>query len=761
MNEGQAAGDHGTIDLSECEREPIHIPGSIQPHGVLLSIQEPALTIVQASDNVGVILNIPIDRLLGRPLSSALGDIATALIQRALEHSSLEAANPLRIAAFGKVFDGILHRSGGLLVLELEPPSPRGARSWEQLWQALQTAVEQMQKVASVAELLHVAAAHTKHITGFDRVMIYLFHKDDHGEVVAESREEGMESWLHQHYPASDIPAQARRLYALNRLRLIPDIEYEPVAIVPTDNPLTGDPLDLSYAVLRSVSPIHVEYLRNMGARASMSISLLDAGRLYGLIACHHRTGRHVGYRTRRICDLLGQMLSWQIATRLRSEAVAKVHQGERMVGRIVARVVENDDLLQACVDESESLLGLVSASGVAVCYQGEWRLIGKTPTEDDVRALAMWMNANMSENLFVTDALPAQYPEAERFKDLASGLLAIAFPRKSDNFVCWFRTEARFSVRWGGDPNEPAIRDPTTQHIGPRRSFAVWQQDVSGRSMPWESYQIDLACAFKSGVMEIVLRKATELARLNADLEVAVRARDDFLSMASHELRTPVHTMGLQIQGLTRAARRGGDLAAGWALPRLEIATRQIKRLEQLIEALLDITKIRAGRIPLNLEDVNLLSLVDEVVASFEDALSRARCAMMVCVEPDIVGHWDRMLLEQVLGNLLSNAMKYGAGASVEIEGKRHGEQVCIAVIDHGIGIDLAAQARIFERFERAVSTSHYGGLGLGLWIVRQIVERFGGTIHVRSEPGRGASFILEIPRVVTEQVGKMSKAA
>jgi two-component system, chemotaxis family, sensor kinase Cph1 len=266
------------VDLTDCDREPIHTPGKIQPHGVLFVLSEPALTITQVSENVGDLLPVTVEDILGQPISKVIDPSSADEVRQVLLEERWYDANPLRCDAQGKRFDGIVHRHEGMAILELEPsldpPQPSPPHH------PFRPALLRMQRVSTLADLADVVVENMRRVTGFERVMFYRFHEDGHGSVDAEAKAPALETYLGLHYPASDIPAQARQLYLKNWLRLIVDGRATPARIVPS----LGAPLDLSFSVLRSVSPIHLEYMANMGVRASMSISIIVRGHLWGLI---------------------------------------------------------------------------------------------------------------------------------------------------------------------------------------------------------------------------------------------------------------------------------------------------------------------------------------------------------------------------------------------------------------------------------------------------------------------------------------------
>ncbi len=291
------------IDLTNCDLEPIHIPGMIQPHGVLLVLQNPTLQIIQVSSNTKEGLGYQPEELLGRILSDLLGDKQVQEIRQCLS-KEFEYANPLNLSikrgSRSIYFDGIVHDADPVILLELERKKLRSKTNFLDFYQQVSGVIAQIQKAPTLLEMSQAVVESIRRITEFDRVMVYRFDKDGAGSVIAEETNQEI-SYLNLRYPPSDVPKQARQLYLLSWLRLIADVNYQPASLIPEINPITNQPLNLSHSVLRSVSPIHLEYLKNMGVTASMSISLMQDNQLWGLIACHHCAPKYMSYQTRTV----------------------------------------------------------------------------------------------------------------------------------------------------------------------------------------------------------------------------------------------------------------------------------------------------------------------------------------------------------------------------------------------------------------------------------------------------------------------------
>lgn len=436
--------------LANCESEPIHIPGAIQPHGVLVATRGEALTVTQVSANLEQFFGVTPESCLGSSLEALLDDDSAARMAQIFSAPRLRELNPFRlIAKNGCELDAVAHRSGDVLLVEAEPTGAQRMEAIGGFDPRLRSSVLRLQNAHDIPTLTATAADEVRVLTGFDRIMVYRFDADWNGQVVAESKREDLESFLGWHYPASDIPAQARRLYTVNWLRFIVDIGYTPVPIVPTCDPVLNTPLDMSHAILRSVSPIHIEYLRNMGVRASMSISLVVDGVLAGLIACHHYSdARLVPLRVRDTAEYLGYALSWQLRVLEGADRAEQARAAQRQEADLVRTMSIAVDLLDGL--GTPALLSLTGATGAAVVLQEGTRRVGKTPKSEQIRALIDLLNRK-GEDVFATEHLAQELPEAAEWEHLAAGVLAVAIAPELGEYILWFRPAVSKVVNWGG----------------------------------------------------------------------------------------------------------------------------------------------------------------------------------------------------------------------------------------------------------------------------------------------------------------------
>ncbi len=764
MSTDAATPTAAVVDLTTCDREPIHIPGSIQAHGVLLVLQEPQLAIVQVSQNTLEFLGLPPEDFLGRHLADLMTPDQLQAIHGCLA-ADFDRVNPMKLTLGNleppRRFDGILHRSGEHILLELEPAQTPAASDFFSFYRLVRGAIARIQQVTTLPELCQVLAEEIRTITGFDRVMIYQFDTSGAGAVVAEAKAAALSSYLGLHYPASDIPQQAKHLYTLNLLRLIPDVTYQPVGLVPADDP--DRPLDLSLAVLRSVSPIHIEYLHNMGVSASMSVSLVQAERLWGLIACHHTSPKYLSYELRTACEFLGQVMALELKNKEDNDDLDYKVQLKALQSHFITTLSQAESLGAGLAQNPQQLLALTGAEGVAVAIGQELTLIGQTPAVDAIRQLIPWIESQIpQEVIFHSDALPLVYPAAQKFRAVGSGVLALAISKVQQNYILWFRPEVVQTVNWGGNPYKPVEVEPDGElQLSPRKSFELWKETVQLHSLPWKRCEIEAALELRSAIVGIVLCRADELTKINIDLERSNSELDAFAYIASHDLKEPLRGIHNYSNFLIEDY---GEILDQDGVAKLQTLVRLTQRMEDLIDSLLHFSRL--GRIELSLQMTDLNSLLKHVIEVLNISQNAPQLEIRI-PRPLPSIRCDRVQVSEVFTNLLSNAIKYNdkpekwveigfleaiainqmpAGSTSELEAEVEGQPqaaIIFYVRDNGIGIREKHQEAIFRIFKRLHGPGKYGGgTGAGLTIAKKIVERHGGKIWVESTFGVGSTF-------------------
>lgn len=740
------------VDVSNCDKEPIHIPGSIQSHGVMFALQETDFTILQVSDNVFNFFGLHAEEVINKNLIQLLGLEQIMLLKESLDEDDLLIVNPIELSINVDnrtvYFDGIVHRSQGILILELEPITSDKGKIFFKIYHLIRSAISKLKKAANIGEFSDILVREIKRITGFHRVMVYRFDQDWNGVVIAEEKPEYLTTYLGLHYPASDIPAQARKLYSQNWLRLIPNIDYQPAAIVPRNNPLTEEPLDLSTSVLRSVSPLHIEYIQNMGVTASMSISIMKDGKLWGLIACHHQAPKFIPYEIRNACEFLGQIASLEISGKEENEDIEYKLYLQSCNYKLVQYMSLEQNFIHGLINHDTSLLNIANAQGAVVYFDGEYFTVGNTPQQQEIQELVEWIHENQKEEIFYTDSLSQVYPQAEKLRNVASGLMVVSISKIQKNYVLWFRPEVVQTVDWGGNPNKPVeVEENGSIRLSPRKSFELWKETVLLKSLPWKSPEINAALELRSAIIGLVLRKADELAQLNIELERSNRELDAFAYIASHDLKEPLRGIHNYSNFLMEDY---GGLLNEEGRKKLQTLIRLTQRMEDLIDSLLHFSRLGRADLAMQITDLN-----DVLHGSLE--LLRPRIDdMKVDIQvprPLPTVYCDRIRVGELFNNLITNAIKYNDKANKWISIgyiEEPPSPIIFYVRDNGIGIREKHFESIFRIFKRLHGPSKYGGgTGAGLTIAKKIVERHGGRIWVDSTYGEGTTFYFTLEGV------------
>lgn len=540
------------MNLTYYDEELIHLPGLIQPHGVLIVLSD-QLTVLQVSNNIFEVFGRHPEELLNKNLNILLDSTQIETLKECLNYENLQAANPLKIAvnSNGKTlyFDGIVHRSPQkLFILELEPARSPKTLGFLSFYNLVETAASRIQSPSNFQDLCNIVVKEVRSLTEFDRVMLYRFDDNANGIVLAEDKLESLDPLLGLNYPALDIPPQARKLFSVNWLRLIADVNYQPVPIVPAHNPLTETALDLTHSVLRSVSPCHIEYLQNMNVSASMSISIIKEGKLWGLIACHHNSPRYVSYEVRKACEFFGKVMSLELSSKEKNEDYEYQIQLKSINTKLVEYMAGAKNFIDGLTQFNPNLLDLVNATGAIVCFNGQYTILGKTSDRESIEKLIQWLDEPQEEGSYYTDCLPILYPKFEKFKDIASGLLALCISSVQKHYILWFRPEVIQTVNWAGNPdlNFELEERQDSLRLHPRKSFELWKETVKLKSLPWKRCEIDAALELKNALIGVVLHQADELAKLNTALrqsDAREREKANQLAKALQELqRTQTH---------------------------------------------------------------------------------------------------------------------------------------------------------------------------------------------------------------------------
>ncbi|BCH58630.1 signal transduction histidine kinase [Agrobacterium vitis] len=492
-----------TVDLTNCDREPIHIPGSIQPHGCLLACDAEMAVVLRHSANAGEMLGVK-GTVNGEQVHVLLGDDATHDMRNALA-TAPEASRPallpnLRLSC-GQVFNVSVHRQRATVIIELEP-----AKSERDPLQLAREMIGRIKDIDHIDKLIRTSARLVRAVLGYDRVMIYRFDNDGSGKVVSEAKSMELESFLGQYFPASDIPQQARKLYMQNSIRVISDASGHKVAIEP-ELDASGEPLDLSFAHLRSVSPIHLEYLRNMGVGASMSISILLNGELWGLIACHHYRAKTLSMAQRVAAELFGEFFSLTLLA-LKQKHKLDLATGTRQSLDRFLHLASHHENLEAlfgeCLPEFSSL---VPCDGAGLWMNGTWTAIGTCPPPAEIEPLIRFVNSIADGQTWASHALSQFLPRAESYYETVSGAMVVPLSEIPRDYLLFFRKERLQTLNWAGNPDKSYEIGPLGDRLTPRKSFAIWKEAVTKQSDHWSENDREVAEAIRAVTVKVVLR--------------------------------------------------------------------------------------------------------------------------------------------------------------------------------------------------------------------------------------------------------------
>lgn len=737
---------HG-VSLTNCDSEPIQMPGCSQAHGVVLVLRVSDLTILQVSENSATHLGLGPDELLGKSISAVVAAEGERRLRECLENEPIER-NPLYVYTLqaregAAALDLSLHTIDGLAILECEPTA-HDAAAQPDYYALVKKSVARMHAAQTLPDFCEIVADEVRSLTGLDRVMIYRFHEDFHGEVVGESKRADLDPWLGLHYPAEDIPRPAREIFKKIWVRPLPDAAAPVMELVPLINPDTRRALTMTHCALRGASVMYSEYLQNMGVAASLTLSLLVDGELWGLVACHHHTPTEFPYQVRAACEFVAQVASLQLRAVEQRESLAYRLRLEETHNRLVGQAAQDAGLAPMTVSKPD-LLDAMDATGATIFHTDRWWSVGDTPSDAQLDDLKAWLDArpefqSSTRPVFATDSLVRDYPGGAAFSRIASGVLALPLARKKGSVVLWFRPETIQTVNWGGNPQDkPMVTGPHGPRLTPRKSFELFTESVKQRALPWKSVEIESALRLRVLIMELVVSRADQLAELNVDLTRSNEELDAFAYVASHDLKEPLRGISKYTHQLLESA----SSADGETRQRLEGLIRLTVRMDSLLDSLLHFSRV--GRATLQFQPVDLNEVLEEalemVAARRQEVPTEIRIPQQL---PTV--KCDRMRVREIFVNLLANAMKYNDRAQREIEIGWSADETrgpVFFVRDNGIGIEPRHFDTVFKMFRRLHGRDAFGGgSGAGLTIVQKLVEQHHGSVWLESTPGVGSTF-------------------
>lgn len=751
------------INLTNCESEPIHIPGSIQPHGFLLGIKTENQVIDFCSANSTEFIQLSPEMLLGKSLSEVFSKSQSDdFILYSTQ--TIDPVKPFVFTLNQIPYNTTVHKSNTTLILELEP-FPDGTLDLPNLYTQTRNFVSLLESHNYLQDLCDNIAEQTRIITAYDRVMIYRFDAEYNGEVIAESKREDLESFAGQKYPHTDIPVQARELYVKNQLRMIADINYQPVPIftLNENGEKSNKSLDLSLSILRSVSPIHIEYLKNMGVGATLTISLLQKDKLWGLIACHHYSPKVLPHYTRLSALLQGHFLTSQIAVREAAEEFEISQAADKALLQALALLHENENFIE---DHylSPYLLQLANATGFVIYQNGKFYKNGNVPPDKDLVPLLKTLSEKYSTVGIHTERLLDIYPEGENMSKYAAGIIYHSIAAGTPDGILWLRAERIETINWAGNPNKAVIhnKEEGGMRLSPRTSFALWLEEVKDKSAAWRKSEINSSSSFSYSLQKhinfrYVKEQENKNRILNDELKAANKELANLNWISTHDLKEPLRK--IQIFASKVLDRQNPDLSAQVkdSVERMRFAA---EKMQVLIEDILTYSK--AGNTDKVYEIIDLNLILKNVTNELQDNIEEKQAVVIATELPTL--KVIPFQIQQLFINLISNALKFSNNDVSPViniymeplhnqDSKNdlflaHSKYNAITFEDNGIGFEKEYETRIFDVFQRLHPAHKYPGTGIGLAICKKIMENHRGFIVANSEIGVGSRFTIYFPQ-------------
>lgn len=735
-----------TVNLSNCDREPIHIIGRVQPHGFLMVVHNETFVIEQVSENVcNMVPGGEVKQLLGKSVLDLLPEGSRSWF----ENSFLTTGYGI-IALGGRKFYGFNHVSADKIIIECEVlwDSSDKDRLWE--LDNLSCMAGQLNGLEKAEEMANLVAGEMRNYLDYDRVNVMRFDNNWNSEVIGESLKGATTSILGHRFPASDIPLAGRNMLLKKTIRQIPNVQAKAVDIIPYINSTTGTPTDILKSELRNPSEIHLEYLNNMEVSATISFSILSKGKLWGLISCHNYSPIFVDAWKRKVSGLMTQALASEITSIQKSTSLKEYKQLNQNRLRVVEKLEKHKDLISGLRMEDPDILDITLGSGVAIFLNNQLYTYGSTPTEEEIESLLGWLVYSSKKKVFTTRSLWKAFPEAMMYKDTACGLMALEISKYNLEYLLFFKPEIPRTRIWAGKPEKLSLNGKN--YIHPRRSFEKWEETVRGKSLKWNSNEKEIAKLFVKDLTAFELRdQASSLRALNSQLEITAKRLveknnqlKDFGLIMAHNLRGPMNNILLLHECYRDEPTESNAQFFFQKIPSI---------VDNLFQTMTDLEKIIATQLEEDLpsEEVYLADLIDKEWENLQNEEIMHGRAELISDLQVTAFYLPKVYAESFLHNLISNALKYRSGnrnPQVRVKSWEDEKHVYLSVSDNGLGMDLEAVGEnlfgLYKTFH-----GHKHAKGMGLYLTKMQIEALEGNISVESEPDMGTTFTIWFPKV------------
>lgn len=739
-------------DLENCQNEPLSFLGTIQPFGVLIAYDLKKDLVTFCSKNIADQLGYSLDEVLGINLDGFLSILKIErYVKPWIDSDKVSNSKQYEVSINDNLFTLIYKKVGENILFEFER-IPNGFVEQHDFYYQTHDFVNRINESEDFKSFSTVVANEIRRIIEYDRVMIYKFDSDFNGEVFAESKSEDLEPFLGLNYPHTDIPAQARELYKKQPIRMLPDINYTPSPIVALDDKSDYRSLDISKSILRSVSPIHIEYLKNMGVAATLTISIMINEQLWGLIACHNTSPKKVLHFKRISALMQTDFYAAQIHRWERSEEYKKVQEKEHIYQSILEEVVNTGNTFES-VTSTSYFLGITDASGGAILRGDQIHLHGETPDIEFIKDIQEYMVDN-NERVFLSNQLSEHIEKAKNHQKRASGILYFSLHKESNSAVIWFRKQLSEGKKWGGDPNK---NEANVRSLTPRNSFKAWEENVIGKSARWHSHEIQAGLRLGNFLeREIYIRnlkfQKEQLEKITSELKSKNEELSQFNWISSHDMKEPLRKIRLFIDQIKLEEQELSETQKNY-FGRIDNAA---DRMQQLINDLLNYAKLNNKEV---FEMKSLKKVVKNVFESIKDLnINSIEFSMGELGNAPIID----FQIAQLFSNLINNSIKFkhpDRNIVIKIYAEtptkkeliklnlESNSYVKIVYQDNGIGFSSKYNEQIFKVFQRLHDTKKHEGTGIGLAICKKIIETHNGVIRAEGEEGKGVKFEIFLP--------------
>lgn len=747
-------------------------PKATQSYGFLVVCSLHDWQVLQVSDNIQDQTGLASATWLNNPLPRLLDSLTLAQLEEALalpgfiefsseptSHLAKEArpddahvspAQPLSAGGAdrpwleptinGRKFHLSAQVTAQELILEFEPVGE--SLTTAQFSHLLSRISTEIRRAKTLDELLQSTAQQFRHITSFDRVMVYRFDAMWNAEVVAEAKRDDLPSYLGLRYPGTGIPVETRSFYVKHWIRMIVDVNAAPVRLIPALNPMTRQLPDLSGSNLKAASEIQIKHLQEIGVKASLVIAINANTKLWGLFVCQHRRPKLIDYSLRNLCQTIAQILSDHILFKSTTELLNHIYQIDSIGDKLFHQMSQNWDVVAGLTQFETTLLDLNDCIGAAIYFDQTLILQGVTPTQSETLDLINWLNKKVAQNIYATNDLSSVYPPAGQYLDKAAGILAISISKLLGEYVIWFKPEIIQTVTWSHLPSaSPETKNPL--QLDWQRSFDKWREMIKSKSLPWQESELAVAGRLRENIINIVIHNANEMRALNQKLGKANAALEAFSYSVSHDLRAPLRNIEHFAEILLEEST---DHLDNEGLEILESILQSSQFMNQLINDLLAYSRI--GQTDKIYNHFDLLPIVNQAKDTLIKNESERKITFDIRPLPQVYG--DRPLIRQLVFNLLSNAIKYTRpveDSHIEIGGQQTDTEVIFYVKDNGVGFDAKYADKVFGVFSRLHTQEIFEGTGIGLAIAQRIVQSHHGKIWVQSRLNQGTTFFVSLP--------------